>query len=157
MDNSFGKFYAKTFTGSMMGAGSHVIALMAYAVSHAKPPDGEVEINPALAAYQIGDSVERIEQALAYLQAADPQSRSKGEEGRRLVRMGEYRYRLVNWLAHREGTDVEAQHRYWRKKQAEYRSRRARKGAGSREQIVERLRREGKDAEADRIEEMVGV
>lgn len=118
MSEPFGKFFAKTFTGSMRGKGSHVISLMAYAVSHAKPPEGIVEINVELVAFQIGDSVERIQQALDFLMSPDPQSRTKDEEGKRLVKIGEFAYKLVTWQKHRDGTDVDARRAYWAERQA---------------------------------------
>lgn len=128
MQEPFGKFYSKTFTGSMRGSGSHVIALMAYAIANAKPPDGVVEINVELAAFQIGDSVERIQEALEYLLSPDPKSRSQVDDGRRMVRVGEYLYRLVNWKTYRDGTDYEARRAYWADRQKAHRA--AKKGGG---------------------------
>jgi hypothetical protein len=125
INESWGKFYAKTFTGSMRGAGAHVIALMSYCIAHAKPPDGELEINPEVVAFLIGEPVERMQNALNYLLAEDGQSRSPAESGRRLIRTGQYSYRLVNWLAHREGIDEDARRAYWREKQKGYRAKAA--------------------------------
>jgi hypothetical protein len=95
---------------------------MAYAVSNAKPPDGVVEINVELAAFQIGDSVERIQEALNYLLAPDPKSRSQEDDGRRMIRVGEYLYRLVNWKTYRDGTDYEARRAYWSDRQKAHRA-----------------------------------
>ena len=106
-DCGFGKFYARTFTGSMMGAGSHVIAVWAYAVANAKPPDGEVELNPKLLAHLIGDTEKRIAEAIEYLCRLDPHSRSKAHQGRRLLKVGQFAYRLVNWPVYREVRDSE--------------------------------------------------
>lgn len=151
----YGKFYAKTFTGSMRGAGAHVIALMAYCVANAKPPDGELEINLDIVSFLIGEPEERMTEALAYLTAPDPRSRSKGDDGRRLVQVGEYRYRLVNWMEHREGRTVEEQRIYWRDKQMEYRKRRkeqkrAAECEGAQEAIRNGLRESGRrDVDAD--------
>lgn len=122
MKEPFGKFFAKTFTGSMRGAGSHVIAVMAYAVAHAKPPEGQVEMNPEILAFLIGDTQKRIEEALKYLMAPDPKSRTKKEQGKRLIKEGEYLYRLVNWADYRNCEDDEARKMYFREKKREYRA-----------------------------------
>lgn len=122
MSEAYGKFYTKTFTGSMRGAGAHVIAVMAYCVAHAQPPDGELEINPELIAFLIGEEVDKIQQAIDYLMAEDSRSRSPGENGRRLIKLGQFKYRLVNWLTHREGADDPARRAYWASKQAEHRA-----------------------------------
>jgi len=123
MGEPFGKFYAKTFTGSMMGAGSDVIAVMAYAVSHAKPPDGVVELNPKYLSLVIGASISEMETAISFLVAPDVDSRTKTLEGRRLERNGQFSYRLVNWFAHRQGLDDESRKEYFRQKMAESRAR----------------------------------
>ena len=107
----------------MRGAGSPVIALMAYCVAHAKPPVGEVEINVELVAFQIGDSVENIQKALDFLLADDPKSRQKSEGGKRLLKLGDFLYRLVNWQFYRDGTDYDSRRVYWSKKQSERRAR----------------------------------
>lgn len=130
MKEPWGKFYAKTFTGSMRGCGSHVVSLMAYCIANAKPPSGELEINIEVVAFLIGDPVERMQAALDYLMSEDSTSRTPDENGRRLIKTGQYSYRLVNWLAHREGLDDEARRAYWASKQKDYRKRKQSGGNG---------------------------
>lgn len=103
----YGKIFASMFTGSMMGAGSHVHAVMTYAVSNADER-GYVELNPTLLAVLIGDPLERMEDAIAYLCRPDPHSRTPDESGRRLVREGQFLYRIVNYEKYRSARDKEA-------------------------------------------------
>jgi hypothetical protein len=103
----YGKIFASMFTGSMMGAGSHVHAVMTYAVSNADER-GYVELNPTLLAVLIGDPLERMEDAIAYLCRPDPHSRTPDENGRRLVREGQFLYHIVNYEKYRSARDKEA-------------------------------------------------
>lgn len=135
----WGKFYAKTFTGSMYGAGLHVFTLMGFCVANAMPPEGDVEINTKMLAPVFGCPEEEILKALDYLTSPDPSSRTPGEQGRRLVKVGAFTYRLVNFMAYREGTDIEARKTYFREKQKEYRKRKKSDGrqAGATQAIRE--------------------
>ena len=100
----FGKHFTSMYTGSMMGAGSHVFAVWGYCVANANGYEHTVELNSKLLAFIIGDTQERIEQAITYLCAPDSDSRTKSEDGRRLLKLGEYLYRVVNHRKYREMT-----------------------------------------------------
>lgn len=91
----YGTIFDTMYSGSMVGAGPTVFALMPYAVTHCND-DGYVEINPRLVAGIFGTQVEDVVRALEYLCAADPDSRSESEEGRRLIHEGAFLYRIVN-------------------------------------------------------------
>lgn len=93
----FGKVFASTFTGSMFGAGPVVFSTWLYILSN-KDEKGYVEVNAPLLAVIIGQGTtsEQVENALFFLQQPDQKSRSKEEEGRRIVREGEFLYRVVN-------------------------------------------------------------
>lgn len=117
----YGKFFASTFTGSMLGSGPTVFAVWGYVI--ANTVGSQVELNPALLSHVIGASVEEIEAALAALCAPDPKSRSKVEEGRRLVREGEYAYRVPNYEAYHAVRNEEDRRAYNREKQREHRKR----------------------------------
>lgn len=106
MIGPFGKLYEQTFTGSMYGKGAAVFALWAYVVSHVRPP-GLVEINPSRVADEIGAKVSEIEGALEYLMAPDLKSRSKSNEGRRLLREGEFIFRVPTFDLYRNGDNAE--------------------------------------------------
>jgi hypothetical protein len=109
----FGKIFAGLYEGSMLGAGVHVFALWPYCISRSDAK-GHVEINPRLAAIVLGCSIPEVEAALEYLQKADPESRSKEEDGRRLVREGQFAYRIVNYAKYRDIRDAESRREYQR-------------------------------------------
>lgn len=118
----YGKFFASAFTGSMMGAGPEVFAVWAYVIAHTH--GSQVELNPKLLSALIGTSPEAIQGAIDYLCAPDPNSRSKVEDGKRLVREGEFAYRVPNYEAYRAVRDEDDRRAYNRQKQAESRARR---------------------------------
>ena len=115
----FGKWFAQTYTGSMFGAGPSVFAVWGYVVAHMY--FGTVELNPSVIAAALGDSRDNVERVLEYLCAPDPKSRSKIEEGRRLVREGEYLYRVPTGNLYRGMRDEHDRRAYNRKKKAESR------------------------------------
>lgn len=118
----YAKLFKQTYYGSMMGAGAHVHAVWPYALAHASP-DGLVELNPPLVAFQIGMPVEDVVRAIEYLTTPDPNSRSSAEEGRRLIHLGGFLYRIVNFAEYRKIRDDLARREYNRVKQAERRQR----------------------------------
>jgi hypothetical protein len=117
----YGKFFASTFTGSMYGAGPDVFAVWAYVIANTH--DSQVELNPLMMAGTLGTTVERVEAAIAYLCAPDPRSRSKECEGRRLIREGEFAYRVPTFAAYRSIRNEEERREYNRIKKAEQRQR----------------------------------
>lgn len=117
----YGKYFASTFTGSMFGAGPDVFAVWGYVIANAV--ESQVELNPNLLAAIIGTTPDRIRMAIDFLCSPDPQSRTKTEEGRRLVREGEFAYRVPNLLAYRSIRNEEERREYNRLKKAEQRER----------------------------------
>lgn len=95
----YGKFFASTFSGSMMAAGPEVFAVWAYVIANAH--DACVELNPRLLAAVIGSTPERMQAAIDALCEADLASRSKDAEGRRLVRQGQFQYHVTNHAAYK--------------------------------------------------------
>ena len=119
MEGSYAKVFRTMFTGSMYGAGLHVFATWAWILTH-KDEHGLVEVNTKLVAAELGAEVDQIERAIAYLTAPDPESRSHEEDGRRMVRMSQFGYRVVNHAKYREhGKD---RTEYWRDYKANKRS-----------------------------------
>lgn len=100
----FGKLYEQTFKGSMVRSGPVVFAVWGYVVAHLKPP-GLVEINPAILATVIGCTEEEINRAMDVLTSPDPKSRSKEQEGRRLLKEGEFLYRAPTFEKYRKGDE----------------------------------------------------
>ena len=96
----YGKLFASTFTGSMFGAGAARHATWGYIIANTQK-DGIVEINPRLVAAAIGCTPEEVAEAIEYLSSPDPASRNKREDGRRIIREGEYQYLVVNYQTYR--------------------------------------------------------
>ena len=92
----FGKLFAQTFTGSMYGAGPTRFAVWAYVIASKNLSTSMVEVNPLVLADLIGTDPASIEDAIAYLTAPDPMSRTGTEDGRRMVHEGGFLYRVVN-------------------------------------------------------------
>jgi hypothetical protein len=84
------------YTGSMIGAGADVFAVWGYVIAHLHRASATVELNPAYLAAVIGSTKEAMQRAVERLCAPDQESRSPLEEGRRLVREGQFLYRVVN-------------------------------------------------------------
>ncbi len=61
-----------------------------------KEVGAQVELNPKLLHAIIGEEQTVIEEVIERLCAPDEESRSKEEDGRRLVRLGQFDYRVVN-------------------------------------------------------------
>jgi hypothetical protein len=115
----FGKHFASMYEGSMMGAGPTVFAVWGYVIS--KAVNGEVELNPRLITVLIGSTEEDVESAIDYLCSEDPRSRNKDENGRRLVKTGEYSYSVTSHALYRGIRHEDDRRDYNRRKQAEYR------------------------------------
>jgi hypothetical protein len=119
MDGSYAKVFRTMFTGSMYGAGLHVFATWAWVLTH-KDEHGLVEVNTKLVAAELGAEVDQIEQAIAYLTAPDPESRSHEEDGCRMVRVSQFGYRVVNHAKYRDHGKNRTE--YWRDYKANKRS-----------------------------------
>lgn len=88
----------------MIGAGSHVFAVWGYVIAKQRPDrkvGSTVELNSKLLAAVIGDSEERMSQAIEYLCDVDERSRTSENDGRRLVRLGQFTYQVVNGAKYR--------------------------------------------------------
>ena len=84
----------------MVGSGAHVFAVMGYVISHQQPdPEygGIVSLNAITLAATLGESVETVQRAIDYLCSPDPKSTTPDEEGRRLVQVSQFDYRVVNY------------------------------------------------------------
>jgi hypothetical protein len=119
----YGKLFASTFSGSMMASGPEVFAVWAYVIAHAV--GSSVELNPKLLSVLIGSTPERMQTAIDTLCAPDPASRSKEHEGRRLLREGEYQYRVPTHEKYRAIRDEEDRRDYNRDAKRRQREREA--------------------------------
>lgn len=110
----YGKIFESMFQGSMIGAGSHVFAVWAYVIANMRPDrevGAQVDLNPKLLGFILGEEEERVRGAIEYLCRPDGESRTPDEQGRRLVQMGEYAYRVVNGAKYRAIRDEETRRR----------------------------------------------
>ena len=137
----------------MMGAGVNVFAVWNYVI--AKANRGTLELNPPLLAFILGGEVKEVEEAIKFLCSEDPRSRSSEEGGRRLVKEGQFQYRVVNWGKYHGIRTKEDQREYNRRKQAEYREqKRLRKSRPlSGEAAAVKAFESGDEGEFDRLSE----
>lgn len=141
----YGKTFESQYDGSMIGAGCNVFAVWNYIL--AKHRRGVIEINPKLLGFILGGSESEIQSALDFLQRPDLKSRSKAQDGRRLVKEGEFQYFVVNWEIYDKIRSEEDRRGYNASKQAEYRSNKRKKtrkaGQLPGEAINDKLLRDG--------------
>ena len=79
--------------------------MMGYVISNQKPGKDltmEVELNPPLLGFILGESEEDVAKTIEFLCEKDLKSRSREDDGRRLVRLGEFLYRVVNGRKYRD-------------------------------------------------------
>lgn len=156
----YGRVFEAMYNGSMYGAGVTVFAVWPYVISHMRghPEHGAlVELNPVPLVDTFGKCrVEDIEKAIKFLCAPDPNSRSKAEEGRRLVKMGQFLYRVVNGAEYMKIRKDEANRAKHQAAQDRYRKKRKVRGAGTTaaERAHEAAEGRGDFEEARRIEEI---
>lgn len=106
----YGKHFAQMYEGSMVGAGPVVFAVMGYVIAKQVPDrtvGSQVELNPKLLAYILGAEQGQVEEAIEKLCAPDPDSRSPEHEGRRLIKIGQFAYQVVNGQKYRWMMDEE--------------------------------------------------
>lgn len=121
----FGKHFASMYTGSMVGKGPHFFSVWGYVISHFRPSKKHgaiVELNPKVIAMLIGMEEADVQKVINECLSPDPKSRSKDEDGRKLIQLGEYVYVVVNGAHYRAIRDEDHRREYQRDKQREYRA-----------------------------------
>lgn len=124
----YGKVYKAMFEGSLYGTSALHLAMMAYVIANQVPDivDGEavmvVDLNPALLGGIMNEGVERVKGVIEDFCGPDPESRTKAEGGRRLVRVGQFRYRVVNGMMYRRLAEEEKRREVYRKAKARTRA-----------------------------------
>lgn len=106
----YGKHFSSMYEGSMIGAGAVVFAVMGYVIANGQPDRAvgtQVELNPKLLAFIFGEPEKDVESAIDYLCSPDPKSRTDTNDGRRLVRLGQFAYQVVNGAKYRAIRDEE--------------------------------------------------
>jgi len=120
----YGKHHASMYEGSMVGKGACVFALMGYVISHQQPDKeygGVVSLNVKLLAATFGESEESVQSALDVLCKPDADSRTPDKEGRRLIKIGQFEYQVVNYVKYFRIRDEEDKKAANRDRQARHR------------------------------------
>jgi hypothetical protein len=127
----WGKHFTSMYEGSMRGAGSAFFAVWGYVISHMVPNRSDksmqVELNTEIIGFLIGEQAEVVAAQIVKMCAPDPKSRTRDEQGRKLVNISEYTYRVVNGAHYREIRNEQDRREYNRRKQAEYRAKKLKK------------------------------
>lgn len=126
----YGKHFASMYEGSMIGKGSCFFAVWGYVISHFVPDremGAQVELNPKLIAFVLGDEVDVVERVIADMCLPDKESRSKEKQGRKLVKIGEYAYQVVNGEMYRAIRDEERRREQNREAQQKFRKKNEKK------------------------------
>lgn len=88
----------------MVGKGSAFFAVWGYVIAKMKPSREHgalVEVNSRVVGLLLGEEEEVVRGVVDEMCEPDKESRTKEEEGRKLVRLGEYLYRVVNGAKYR--------------------------------------------------------
>jgi hypothetical protein len=126
----FGKHFTSMYEGSMIGKGSCFFAVWGYVISHFVPDremGAQVELNPKLIAFVLGEELEKVEGVIDEMCNPDKASRSKEKQGRKLVKIGEYAYQVVNGEAYRAIRDEERRREQNREAQQKFRKKNEKK------------------------------
>jgi hypothetical protein len=110
----YGKLFASCFTGSMSGSGPQTFAVWVYILANADS-EGCLELNPKIVAVAIGMPTDEVKAILEKLQQPDPESRSKDQDGKRLIKKGEFLYEIVNYKKYREIQTAQHRNDYMKK------------------------------------------
>ena len=108
----------------MRGSGPVVFAVWAYVVSNTNQ-HSVIEINPDVVAFLLGCTPAEVEHAIETLCAPDPKSRCKDNDGRRLLKEGEFQYFVPTHKHYREMKTTEEKREYNRVKKQEERQRKS--------------------------------
>jgi hypothetical protein len=124
----YGRIYATLYEGSLYGKSALHFAVMGYVISKQVPESRDpeartfVDLNPLALARLFSDSEENVQAVIDELCGEDKKSRTKDEGGRRLVKDGQFRYRVVNGTHYRNLADQERRREINRKAQAKRRA-----------------------------------
>ena len=127
--------YAKLFTSIYQGTlrgNSHGLLVFTNLLAHCDK-SGMCDMHPRAIAEEVGLTVEQVRAALDELEAADAESRSPEEDGRRIKRMDEHRawgWFVVNYAKYRAIRDEDDRREQNRLSQERWRERNRAKSAG---------------------------
>lgn len=129
----YGKLFSSQYSGSMVGKGFAFFAIWDYVIANMRPDKevgAQVKLNPTLLAATFGEKQECIEKTIRALCAPDADSSTKVEQGRRLVKVGQFDYRVVNGKKYMEIRTQEELQSANRERQAIFRAKQKEKLPG---------------------------
>jgi hypothetical protein len=151
----YGKHFESLYEGSMVGAGAMVFAVWGYVIAKWRPDKevgGQVRLNPALLGPILGEDPKEVEKAIQFLCSPDSNSSSKLEQGRRLVQIGQFDYRVVNAAKYQSIRNEEERRRQNREAQDRHRQKlRKGKPLGGERTFNKRMAEGASDRELDRL------
>jgi len=119
----YGKHFAQMYTGSMVGSGPVVFATWGYVIAHVTTA-GEVELNTRIIGPILGCEPEEVKRAIQFLCEPDPSSRTPEEDGKRLIQIGPFLYKVVTHSKYRALRDEDERRAYHRDYMRRYRQKR---------------------------------
>lgn len=150
----YGKHFESMYEGSMYGAGIAVFAVWGYVISHTR--QSSVELNPKKLADTLGGTVKEIKEAVEFLMKPDADSRQKEHDGRRLIKEGEFQYRVPSWEYYYKMQSEEERREYNRVMKSRERARKKISskigGTTASERVREEALRNGDEHTVDRID-----
>jgi hypothetical protein len=153
----YGKHFESLYEGSMVGAGAIIFAVWGYVIAKQRPCaeyGSQVKLNPKVVGPILGETPEDIEKAIEYLRSPDPNSQSKEKEGRRLIRIGQFDYQVVNGAKYASIRNYEQRREQNREAQRRFRAKKHPRKPLPGEDQAEQMRREGAtQEEIDRFQE----
>lgn len=117
----------------MIGSGAIVFAVWGYVIATARPDKAvgaQATLNPVLLGAILGETPLDVSKAIEFLCSPDPRSTSKEHDGRRLVKLGEFDYQVVNYARYRAIKNEESRREQNREAQQRFRDKRKQKGGG---------------------------
>jgi hypothetical protein len=150
----YGKLFASLYEGSMVGSGAVVFAVWGYVIAKQEPDrevGSQVRLNPVLLSAILGEEVAEVERAIEHLCAPDGRSSSAEADGRRLVKVGQFDYQVVNGAKYRAIRDEDERRRQYRESKRRARAKVKRGVPLAGEARYEAALGAGDEAEAERI------
>jgi hypothetical protein len=111
----YGKIWMSLFEGSLYAAGWEAIFTFMILITFANKK-GEVQMSLDHLSGRTNVPKEILEKGISALMEPDPESKSKSDDGRRIVLMDEsitWGWRIVNYEMYAKARDMEAIRQYW--------------------------------------------
>lgn len=149
----YGKAFASMYERSMVGVGALVFAVWGYVIAKAVPDKkvgAQVTLNPDLLGPILGESPADVKRAIDFLCSPDPRSTTKEEQGRRLVKIGEFDFKVVSHAKYRAMRNEEERREQNRLNKQSQRARAKGKPLPGEDEYVRNVQKFGQEA-ADKI------